>query len=112
MLIQAIDSLNNKTILWGRIFTFSDGFFMVNGNVRGEIRVLPNFSQLALNIDINTGTTAVTVVGQFDNFGKLILEKVISHNSIAERAFYISTSKDSKSAGENWLRAERELLFT
>lgn len=41
---------------------------------------------------------------------KLIVEWLASHDIIAQRAFEIHRSRPEKSAMDNWLSAERELL--
>jgi hypothetical protein len=41
---------------------------------------------------------------------KLIVDKLVSHDDIAKRAYEIYESGRGGSAHENWLRAEHELL--
>ena len=41
---------------------------------------------------------------------KLIVEKLVSHDDIAKRAYEIDKSRRGGSTDENWFRAERELL--
>lgn len=41
---------------------------------------------------------------------KLLVDRFASHDEIAKRAFAIYQSGRGGSAGENWVRAERELL--
>ena len=99
----------------------TDSYFLVNGNVPDH-RVLIRGKDDVIGIGLaeaesESHSANVTVVGSFveeeldrGHLRRFIVVAFVRHTSIAQRAFALSRSDESRTAQENWLRAERELL--
>jgi Protein of unknown function (DUF2934) len=63
--------------------------------------------------DLSLEHKTVSVIGKMgvvSGFNKLIVEKIVPHETIAKRAYEIYDSGHGGSADDNWFHAERELL--
>jgi hypothetical protein len=67
-------------------------------------------------IDLSLQRKSVSVIGTMGvppsapGITKLLVEKLVTHEDIAKRAYEIYLSDQAGSADNNWFRAERELL--
>lgn len=92
----------------GELFEDTDSLLLNTGN-----DVIP--LDIPFEFDLALVGQKVSVVGHMgipasSPREKLIVERLTSHEAIAQRAFKIHGSGQSKSAMDDWLTAERELL--
>jgi hypothetical protein len=99
---------NTKTFAFGQLETDGDTWFLVKPD--GFLLLDAALSDISLEHKM------VSVVGKMGfppsnpAVLKLIVEKIVSHDNIAVRAFDIFQSAPGGSQDDHWLRAERELL--
>ncbi|WP_206107874.1 DUF2934 domain-containing protein [Paludisphaera rhizosphaerae] len=111
-----------RTMFHGNLDMSTDAFFLINGTAPNHLLLLsdgtsPGQEPGVLETVNSRPTPHVSIVGRFLTEGEVdgpgprfVLEKFVTHESIAGRAFEIFTSSGSGSAEADWLRAERELL--
>jgi hypothetical protein len=111
-----------RALWWGNLGMTTDGGFIFSGNVFGSPRI---FGRTFLDSPMGD-RDLVTALGQVavrqffipkpnqsleTREFCLILDRLVPHSAIAERAYEISTSGRGGSAEANWQRAEDELLL-
>ncbi len=102
-------ALKSKTFEYGSLDNNTDTWFLRKPN-RFILLDVPFIFDLSLR------HKAVSVIGTMGvppsapGITKLIVEKLVSHEDIAKRAYEIYQSGRGGPADDNWLRAERELL--
>ncbi len=100
---------NSKTFEYGILDSDTDTFFLRKPN-RFVLLDVPFL------FDSSLRHKAVSVIGTMGvpesapGITKLIVDKLVSHEDIANRAYEIYQSDRGAPADDNWLRAERELL--
>lgn len=99
---------NSKTFAYGTLGASTDTWFLSGG----EHLILLDIS---IPFDTTLERKTVSVVGKMgippsSPRTKLIVEKIVGHDAIAERAYEIDQSGHGRSADDNWFRAERDLL--
>jgi len=101
-------SEQSKTFAFGTLEPTSDTWIL---NAGSHI-VMLDLSQFDLTLVHKT----VSVVGKMGTppsapgITKLIVDKLVSHDDIAKRAYAIYRSGSGGSSDDHWLRAERQLL--
>lgn len=98
---------------WGTLVRGKDGFLLRQA---GDGEPLP--MRFSFPVDHRLECQLVSVLGYPDLASpidaapacSILVEKFVTHQAIAARAFAIHQSTESGGADENWLRAERELL--
>ena len=99
----------SKTFEYGILDSNTDTFFLRKPN-RFVLLDVP------FVFDTSLRHQAVSVIGTMGEpagapgITKLIVDKLVSHDDIAKRAYEIYQSGRGGSADDDWLRAERELL--
>jgi hypothetical protein len=101
-------SEQSKTFAFGTLEPTSDTWIL---NAGSHI-VLLDLNQFDLTLVHKT----VSVVGKMGTprsapgITKLIVDKLVSHDDIAKRAYAMYISGSEGSSNDHWLRAERQLL--
>lgn len=98
---------SSKTLAHGTLGADTDSWLLVGEHVTPL--------DISLDFDTSLQGEVVSVTGTMgvppsSHFTKFIVENIVSHEAIANRAHEIHQSDHGGSAGDNWLRAERELL--
>ncbi len=98
----------SKTLESGRLEETGDTWLLITpgGLILVDIPFIP---------DMKLEGHMVTIIGKMgvpvgSTFEKLIAERIISHETIARKAYELHLSNRNASAEENWFQVENELL--
>ena len=99
---------SSKIVEFGMLQENGDGWKIVNAG-----KVIP--VDIPFKPEKNLNKRLVTIVGKMglppgSTSEKLIAEKIISHESIAKRAYEYWLANPNASVDDNWFQAEHELL--
>ncbi|SRR6266498_91436 len=100
---------NSKTFEYGRLDNNIDTWFLRKPN-RFVLLDVPFIFDFSLRHKAVSVIGTMGVPSSAPGITKLIVQKLVSHENIAKRAYEIYESSNGGSADDNWLRAERELL--
>jgi hypothetical protein len=92
---------------YGKLESSTDSWLLVGEQVTLLDISIPFETSLERKMVSVTGRMGIP---EGSPFTKLIVEKIVSHDAIAMRAYEIFQSGEADFANENWFRAERELL--
>jgi hypothetical protein len=98
---------NSRTFAFGTLEETGDTWLLI-----ARDRIIPLDVTLS---DLSLEHKTVSVIGEMGippsapGITKLIVEKLVTHDDIAKRAYEIYKGHEG-SADENWFRAERDLL--
>jgi hypothetical protein len=104
-------SPHSRTFEYGTLDSDTDTFFLRKPNRFVLLDVPFAFDESSL---LHKAVSVIGTVGEpasAPGIKKLIVDKLVSHADIAKRAYKIYQSDRGASADDNWLRAERELLY-
>ena len=104
---------------YGDLGATTDTYFLINGNVESQIALIGRDDETNLTlseVEAAGRFPCVTVLGEFADaqtsggLRRFVVSRIAAHTAIAERAFELFQARSNRTAEQNWLDAERQLL--
>jgi len=104
---------------YGDLGATTDTYFLINGNVESQIALIGRDDETNLTlseVEAAGRFPRVTVAGEFADaqtsggLPRFVVFRIAAHTAIAERAFELFQERPNRTAEQNWLDAERQLL--
>ena len=103
---------------YGNLGVTTDTYFLINGNVGSQVALIGRDEETNLTlseIEAAGHFRSVTVLGEFGaqtsgDLRRFVVSRIAAHTAIAQRAFELFQARSNRTAEQNWLDAERQLL--